>query len=60
MTVQDPRMRINMRIPVPGYPRKRMQIFVTFLNDASYYQMVAAFILEYRNKLSNVIHLDNY
>ena len=49
---EDPRMRIpvsrypRMRIPVSRYPR--MRIFVTYLNNASYCQMGAAFVTEYR------------
>ena len=59
---ETPHMRIHMRvsvredppihkrIQVTRYPwtLMRMQIFVTFLNNTSYYQMVAAFVNAYR------------
>ena len=51
MPVQEgPRMRIHMRIPVSRYlwMPTRMQIFMTFLNNASHCQIGAAFVTEYR------------
>ena len=58
--LEAPRMRIHMRmpvqedprtrIPVSRYPwmRKRMRIFVTYLNNTSYCCIGAAFVTEYR------------
>ena len=63
---EAPGMRIHMRMPVqePGmrntyiceyrrYPR--MRIFVTYLNNTSFWQMGAAFVTEYR-----LLHYNNY
>ena len=40
------REALRMRIPVSRHPQ--MRIFVTYLNNTSYCQMGAAFVIEYR------------
>ena len=50
---EDPRMRIHVRIPVSRCPR--MRIYVTYLNNTTYCQMGAAFVIEYR-----LLHYNDY